>query len=58
MQHEGDGLKMNKYLWNPFQMKYENLDHELTAFQPESYALINHWRELLDNYGLNDGKPK
>jgi glycosidase len=27
-------------------------------FQTESYELVAHWRELLDNYSKNDGKAK
>lgn len=29
-----------------------------TSFQPQSYELVTHWRELLDDYSHNDGKSK
>lgn len=28
------------------------------SFQPESYDLVAHWREVLDNFSRNDGKAK
>jgi glycosidase len=30
----------------------------MTAFQPESYDLVAHWRKLLDDFSHNDGRAK
>lgn len=29
-----------------------------TSFQPQSYQLVTHWRELLNNFSHNDGRSK
>ncbi|XP_051858906.1 LOW QUALITY PROTEIN: maltase 1 [Drosophila albomicans] len=35
----------------------DSLEHIYTRNQPEDYTLVQHWRQLLDNYSANNGGP-
>lgn len=49
-----DGFRIYgvQYLFEP------NITAAEASFQPDNYKLVNHWRELLDNYSRNDGRAK
>lgn len=35
--------------------EYAYLDHIYTKDQPETFEMVYHWRELVDNYSISKG---